>query len=563
MRAWLRVGLLGCTALLLAACGGGGGSTTSAVPGKAAASVSVTLVIPSARGTATASRSPRYVSPATSAVSIAVNGGTPQTFQVNTTQASCWPPQPNAVCSVFSIDAPVGTDIFVVTLFDASGNALSTVTTSATIVSGVANVFRFVANGVVAALAVSVSGSPPAPGTATNQRVDVVALDADGYTILGALPSILITETDSSGTTSLYLASDSTCTTPTSAPSGSVTISQSNGAYPTVCLNYTGGAMSSPATVTVSTPGVAAASTHFQATSSRGSGVWVFGSYGGAATLAKLDTSLTVTQTISGLATGLSSLSQVVGMDVDASQHVSLLNPQTGTAFTITTYDGTKWGNVAPLSVTAFTLALKQVNITGPALDRHGGAYVMGIGTNAAQTQLSCAIYYVPLNGGTSTATQAYDCTGDAFSGAGLEGIALHTAASGDLFAGFDTTDHAPTGALYRFRVTSSGLDAAGSASTGPVDEFGLYPNGNAGICRSLVPAAEYTIATTDQSFTATNAGQYTPNYCNSIAMDASGNAYLNASGGGAGVYFVPAGSLSSTTSTTAITGVLAGYVGP
>ncbi len=538
---------------------------STATPPKQTGSVTFTLVIPAAKAPSAASRSPRYVSAATSAVRVTVNGGTPQTFQVGTSQASCWPPQTNEVCSVFTIDAPVGNDTFVMTLLDAAGAALSQATMSATIVSGQANTLHFVADGTVASLAMAVSGAAPSSGTAANQRIDVVPLDADGYTIIGNVAPIQVTDSDGSGATALYLATDSTCSTPSSAPSASVTLTQSNGAFPTVCLSYSGAAMSSPATLSATIGSVPAATTHFQAATSRASGVWVLGSPSGAPsgtplTLAKLDANLNIVTSISGTATGLSQ--NAAGIDVDAAGNVSVLEPTTGTTFTLETFAPGQSGNVAPHAVTTFTLPLSQVNMTGPALDRHGGAYVMGIGETGSAVE--CAMYYVPLNGGASIATQVRDCTSDSGVAGALQGFALHVAPSGDLYAGFDNTPPpggfvGPHGTLRRYVNGGSGLTAAGSASTVNDDSFAFFPNGNAIICRGGLGAAVlYTVTTTASTITATGGSTY-DNACGGVAVDASGNAYLSSGQ----TYFYPPGATTYTKSTAAIGGVLAAYDGP
>ena len=554
-------------AALITGCSGGGMSQVppTATPSKQTAAVTITLVIPAAKALAATSRSPRYVSPATSAVRTTVNGGTPQTFQVGTSQASCWPPQTNEVCSVFTIDAPVGNDTFVVTLLDASGNALSQATMSATIVSGQANTLHFVADGIVASLAIAVSGAAPSPGTVAHQRVDVTPLDADAYMIVGNVAPIQVTDSDPSAATALYLATDSTCSTPSSPPSSTVTLTQSNGAFPTLCLIYNGSAMASPATLTATVTGAPSATTHFQAATTHGSGVWALGIPAGAPsttapTLANLDANLNLVTSISGTATGLTA--NAAGLDVDAAGDVSVLQPTTGTAFTIETFAPGQSGNVAPHGVTTFTLPVGQVNMTGPALDRHGGAYVMGIGETG--TAVVCTIYYVPLNGGASIATQVRDCTSDSGVAYALQGFTLRVAPSGDLYAGFDNTPPpggftGPHGTLWRYINGGSGVTPAGNASTVNDDGLAFFPNGNAIICRGgLGAAVPYTIATTASSVTATGQSPYDSS-CGGVAVDASGNAYISSDE----TYFYPPGSTTHTKSTTAIRGILAAYVGP
>ncbi len=566
-----RVAALCAAAVLIAGCSEGTASRlpATAVPSKQTASVTFSIVVPAARAASSASRSPRYVSPGTSAVRVVVNDGAPQTFQVGSSQSSCWPPQTNEVCSVFTIDAPVGTDTFAVTLLDASALALSEATLTATIVSAQANVLRFVANGVVASLAIALSGSEPSPGTAANRRVDLPPLDADGYTIIGTLPPIAVTDSDPSGATALFLATDSTCATPATASMSSVSVVQANGAYPTVCLSYSGAAMSSPATLTATISGAPSATAYFQPATSRASGVWALGTFtptSPSPELAKFDTNLDMVQTIAGSASGLTE--SAAGIDVDAAGNVDVLAPFSGTTFTIQTFSSSESGNVAPHAVTAFTVPAPQSNMTGPALDRHGGAYVMGITTYSGTTSLACTIYYVPLNGATATASAVRDCTSDSRVAYSLDGFALHTAPSGDLYAAFDNSKSGfliggPSGYLYRYAIAGTGLTAAGNAYVSDIDTFAFFADGDVLKWGSLAGGTQsHAVTTTAQSFTATFEKDYP--IAGPLAVDESGNAYGGGTtSNGYGLVLVPSGSTTVTKTSNFYPWDLAAYVGP
>jgi virginiamycin B lyase len=205
-------------ALLIAGCSGGGGSAltpaarTGAPSGPQAASAKVTFTMHWASAAQSAARNPRYVPATARSISVTVNGGTPQYL--------------NAPASTLVIDAPVGTDTFAFTTYDeqnGQGNVLSRASVTQQIVLAAANTVSAVLNGVIAALAISLSNPAPNAGVPATVNVNVAAKDADGNTIVGpgdySTPIRLSVSDDSnSGTLSL-----STSTLPNSATTATLT----------------------------------------------------------------------------------------------------------------------------------------------------------------------------------------------------------------------------------------------------------------------------------------------------------------------------------------------------
>uniref|UniRef100_E6Q3D5 Uncharacterized protein n=1 Tax=mine drainage metagenome TaxID=410659 RepID=E6Q3D5_9ZZZZ len=241
----------------LVACGGAGGSAPSSpiLPGNAPTqpqteSVAFRILIPAA-STASAARSPRYISASTQSASIAVgpSGGSPGTPVV----INC-----TSVCSG-TVSAPVGSDTFTVNLYDAAnggGHLLSTGTLTQSIVIDQANNVNLTFNGVVASLHIALASPTIVPGSAGSVGVNVSALDADGNTIVG--PGTYV---NAAGSPVSITLSDSDT-------SGNSTLSQTSVTQPTsgITLGYTAAFSANP-TITASASGVSSASVvlHFPA----------------------------------------------------------------------------------------------------------------------------------------------------------------------------------------------------------------------------------------------------------------------------------------------------------
>jgi streptogramin lyase len=239
-------------AMLCSGCGGSGGGT---VPAKtsaqtpATAMVAFKIVLPTAASNAQR-RLPRYVSASTKSAAITVapgGGGAGAPVIVNCT----------SVCTG-QIAAPIGSDVFTVTLYDAlnaTGNLLSTGTLTQTIVMNQANSVNVTLDGVVASLTVGLNPGAVTAGTSAIVAVTVNALDADGNTIVGpggyanasgAPLTINLADSDSSGTTHLSQSS-------LSAPTAGITLSYNGTTIPNPTITASAsGATSGHALLTLS-----------------------------------------------------------------------------------------------------------------------------------------------------------------------------------------------------------------------------------------------------------------------------------------------------------------------
>jgi len=207
---------LGAIVTLVAGCAGGNGTATvPAVPPvpasttQAASTVSITIGGSSARSIG---RHAKYVSPSTQGASIAVNAQAAVLVDLSSASKSCTAnPDGSRTCSV-GISAPIGTDSFVLSLYDAvpangavAGSLLSTSSFTSAIVSG-SNAIKVAPNGVPASVLLALSNAAPPVGAAATITLTATAKDADGNIIIGneiyASP-IVLTSTDTSGAVTL------------------------------------------------------------------------------------------------------------------------------------------------------------------------------------------------------------------------------------------------------------------------------------------------------------------------------------------------------------------------
>ncbi len=196
---------------LLTGCGGGvpGRAKSAPPPSTGPKTVSVAFHIVPTTVPSGARRRPKYVSIGTQSASIAVSapGAPATTFVIGCDYGVC-----NG-----SVDAPVDTDTFAVKLYQApgaTGNVLSSGSTTQTIVAGQANAVNLTFDGIPAKTALTFDMPNPLIGTPLTFNLDVTALDAGGWTIVGAGnydPPLVLTLTDPSGATSL---SKTTVTSP-------------------------------------------------------------------------------------------------------------------------------------------------------------------------------------------------------------------------------------------------------------------------------------------------------------------------------------------------------------
>ena len=169
------------------------------------------LTIAQAPATASALRSPRYISPSAVSVSTTVNGGAAQVADISGTSPNCTTVQSSRVCTV-PLQAPVGNDTFVFAQYDganATGKLLGSATVPQTVTVGTPFQIQAVLTGVVGSIQLALGTLPPAgsPGTAT---LFVSAYDPDDNLIIGpgnyAVP-IALSVSDPSGQTTLSTSS--------------------------------------------------------------------------------------------------------------------------------------------------------------------------------------------------------------------------------------------------------------------------------------------------------------------------------------------------------------------
>ncbi|HTJ25587.1 MAG TPA: hypothetical protein VMA36_05410 [Candidatus Limnocylindria bacterium] len=166
----------------------GGGVTTSGTQAK------LTVIVPQA-GTTTSStsvRRPQYVSPSSTNLVVAVNGGTPTTYGLTPQSPGCVVQVGNVTCT-FGVVAPAGQDALALTLTDGTGKVLSQNVVTATIAAGAATPVAVTLAGVPTSVAVVPGAGARIDGTSAPyhfpglfaQPVEVEPLDADGNVIIG------------------------------------------------------------------------------------------------------------------------------------------------------------------------------------------------------------------------------------------------------------------------------------------------------------------------------------------------------------------------------------------
>jgi len=228
-------------AALVAACSGGGSGTHATVPGSGAgASVAgkAVLTIPN-RTASSAKRTPKFVSASAVSVAVSINGGTPTYTDVSTSSTACTSSASGRTCTI-PLNAPAGSDTFTFSLYDqanGAGNLLGTGSVSQT-VGNSAFTLAVSIGGVVASLVITVPVIDYGP---TSVPVTATAKDADGNTIIGPVPyttPITLTNSDTTGTLTLSTTTVISPTTP-------------------VTLTYTGGALTSAATISATLSGLA------------------------------------------------------------------------------------------------------------------------------------------------------------------------------------------------------------------------------------------------------------------------------------------------------------------
>ena len=277
---------------------------TRATPSRATVPVQFKIVVPKP---AAFKRRPAYISPSTESATISAEPGDESTT-VNCTTA----------CSG-TIAAPVGTDTFTVSLYDAfngDGNLLSTGATTQTIIGGQANNVNVTFNGVVAFLQVSLTPSGATSGAAATIAVTTSALDADDNVIIG--PGVFsdangnpltltLADSDTSGATTL------SPTTSLTAPTTGITLSYNGATIPSPSITLSGTGLSNAqaaliitaptappnATITEFTSGITADSTPWGITAGPDGNLWFTES--NASQVARITTAGAVTEFSAGI----------------------------------------------------------------------------------------------------------------------------------------------------------------------------------------------------------------------------------------------------------------------
>ncbi len=242
------------SALALATACSGGYNVIAPSPGPSASGNAgvVFLVTAPMASSSNNLRKPNISAPAgTQSVSVtlqsvngsAVTNGASATQNISASASGCTTGNQEYICQ-FTVNAQSGNDIFLVKTFsqsNAQGAATGAGAVSVNASSGQNTIAPTVLNGTIASIALSVSSSvvPAANGSIP---LTIVAKDASGNTIIGQYSNaITLTDSDPSGKTSLSATSVPDSTT----ASG-------------IRIQFSGGAMTHPATISASAANVAA-----------------------------------------------------------------------------------------------------------------------------------------------------------------------------------------------------------------------------------------------------------------------------------------------------------------
>ena len=222
----IHISVLGAAALALAATGCSGGThaltpapAATAAPNtapasKAGTSAKLTILVPRPVSGTAARRRPAYVSPSSTALNVAVNGGTVTTYGLTPSSPGCAVQSAVLACT-FAIVVPAGNDSLALSLLDGAGNVLSRNVVSAQIAAGTSTPVSVTLDGVPASVAV-VPGTNAFVDTSTPPYhvpglfalpVEVEPLDAGGNVIIGPGAPQIDAVSISSGTAYATIAS--------------------------------------------------------------------------------------------------------------------------------------------------------------------------------------------------------------------------------------------------------------------------------------------------------------------------------------------------------------------
>jgi streptogramin lyase len=260
-------GILAASVALAAGCNGGGSSApkmplppvgASGVPAPYTgpqASAKITITVPRASSPAR-QKTRHYVSPSTQSVVVTVAGSPEPAYNIGANLSGCTASASATTCT-FSVSAPVGTAVpFSVVSYDqqnGAGNALSSGSTTSTIVMDSANTVTLTLQGIVSQVAFTLPKPVPACSP-TTAPLGIEGLDADGNVISGTYATP-VTLTDSNATVTTFtpatIASSATTSgtfTYSGGSSGVATITAKTGSTivgsttfvptPTICAEY-------------------------------------------------------------------------------------------------------------------------------------------------------------------------------------------------------------------------------------------------------------------------------------------------------------------------------------
>ena len=251
------------TLLVLAGCGGGGGSSAPVpipLPSASTTPLSgpkaiLTVTIPLGAAPSSSARNPRYVSPNSAALRVTINtidgnatlpAGVPRTSvtQLSTgAGGNCTIANATETCTV-PIPAPSGNVSYTFTVLDANQNALATNTVSFTIAPGSSPNLTVQLQGIVAT--VKVTSPTLTPGTPFSGPMQVEAFDASGALVVGSAPyanPVTLTDTDTSGHTSLTVGSTTGLTVVVTSPQTVVTLNYDGGPVQSFAIGASGPGM--------------------------------------------------------------------------------------------------------------------------------------------------------------------------------------------------------------------------------------------------------------------------------------------------------------------------------
>lgn len=168
--------------------------STPVSPSSKGTSAKLSIQVPRpSSGTASTRRQPKYVSPSTTQLVVAVGNGTSTSYGLTSASPGCTTQVTTLNC-VFTVAAPAGQDTFTLTLEDAAGNALSKNTVSAQLTAGQSTPVNVTLAGIPAAVQLVPGGVVGVDGTGNPSwhfpglwphPIEAETLDADNNVIIG------------------------------------------------------------------------------------------------------------------------------------------------------------------------------------------------------------------------------------------------------------------------------------------------------------------------------------------------------------------------------------------